>query len=97
MGLESRYRESRKPDEFALLTEFERIQAESMLAEMILDPIDQEAAFRGRETRGQKLHHSRVVVQAGEGLAVACFPVSQQQAIGFDVRGDPLRLSPCGK
>ena len=97
MGLESRYRESGKPDEFALLTEFERIQAETMLAEMILDAIDQEAAFRGREARGQEFHHSRVVIQAGERLAVASFPVSQQQALGLDGRDDSFRLSPCGK
>jgi hypothetical protein len=86
MRFETRNRQPHKPDEFTVPAQFGCVQAEAVLAEVILNAIYEEVTLNCRQARGHELHDSPISVQTSEGLAVAFSPFPEQKAIGFNQR-----------
>src|SRR5579864_7942087 len=83
MRFERRHGQSHETDEYSSCAQLGRAQAETVLLEMRLDAIHGPVALLARQHYRKKLHHARVRVHAGEGLAVSGKPATENQTFGL--------------
>lgn len=82
--LERRDTQPDKSGECAGASKFDRERAESMLAKMRFDSLDERIALLPRQRGGEKLHDARVGVHVGKGFAVRVAPPAKDEAFGLE-------------
>ena len=70
------------PREVWFSTSSRRKQPETIVLEMLLNAIEAQVRFRGRERSGHEFHHARIGVQPLKGQPVGRAPAAQEEPPG---------------